>query len=86
MTYGGLRGAVSLAMALLLDMDNSVDVLTKDMVVFHTAGIVTLTIVINGTTAGALEHFRRRLVAGGRGGAERAVGRAGRAGRRAPKP
>ena len=28
--------------------------LTKDMVVFHTAGIVTLTIVINGTTAGAL--------------------------------
>ena len=54
MTYGGLRGAVSLAMALLLDMDNSVDVLTKDMVVFHTAGIVTLTIVINGTTAGAL--------------------------------
>ena len=24
MTYGGLRGAVSLAMALLLDMDNSV--------------------------------------------------------------
>ena len=36
------------------DRCGQVDVLTKDMVVFHTAGIVTLTIVINGTTAGAL--------------------------------
>eukprot|EP01043_Picozoa_sp_COSAG02_P006088 COSAG02_NODE_170_length_31534_cov_33.568498_7_plen_824_part_00 len=54
MTYGGLRGAVSLAMALMLDLDPTVDEVFRDLVVFHTAMIVALTIVINGTTAGAL--------------------------------
>lgn len=54
MTYGGLRGAVSLAMALMLDMNTTVDEDFRDLVVFHTAMVVALTIVINGTTAGAL--------------------------------
>ena len=70
MTYGGLRGAVSLAMALMLDLDETVDAVIRDLVVFHTAMIVALTIVINGTTAGALydwlkmypaNHFREDL-------------------------
>ena len=36
MTYGGLRGAVSLAMALMLDADVTVNKDLRDLVVFHT--------------------------------------------------
>ena len=36
MTYGGLRGAVSLAMALILDADVTVNKDLRDLVVFHT--------------------------------------------------
>lgn len=57
MTYGGLRGAVSLAMALMLDADQSVDKSIRDLVVFHTGVIVVLTVIINGTTAGALYNW-----------------------------
>lgn len=57
MTYGGLRGAVSLAMALLLDADLSVDIAIRDLVVFHTGMIVVLTVVINGMTAGSLYNY-----------------------------
>lgn len=52
--WGGLRGAVSLALALTVAAS---DVLPKelgDRVLFLTAGIVVLTIVINGGTMGAL--------------------------------
>lgn len=57
MTYGGLRGAVSLAMALMLDADLSVDIVIRELIVFHTGVIVVLTIVINGMTAGALYNY-----------------------------
>ena len=57
MTYGGLRGAVSLAMALMLDADLSVDKSIRDLVVFHTGVIVVLTVVVNGMTAGTLYNY-----------------------------
>jgi NhaP-type Na+/H+ or K+/H+ antiporter len=54
MVFAGLRGAVSLAMALLADMDPNVTQHEKDIIVFHVAMIVALTVVVNGTTAGVL--------------------------------
>lgn len=50
LVWGGLRGAVSLALALIIAQDT---ILTKDVgdqILFLTAGIVVLTIVINSST------------------------------------
>jgi NhaP-type Na+/H+ or K+/H+ antiporter len=54
LTYGGLRGAVGLALALIVTGHHDMPMRVKDMVLFHTAGIATLTILINGTTTGYL--------------------------------
>lgn len=53
MMYGGLRGAVGLALGLLVAEDSGA--MTQrdiDLINFHTAGIVLLTLFINGSTAG----------------------------------
>jgi len=52
--YSGLRGAVSLSLALIVQLDHSVNHHVKDLVLFHTAGIAVLTLIINGTTMGFL--------------------------------
>lgn len=49
--YGGLRGAISLALALAIP-GNIISSRTKKLFVFHAAGMATLTMVINATTAG----------------------------------
>ena len=55
----GLRGAVSLALALLIDSHPTIDNKTKDFVLIQTAGVVTLSLLINGTTAGFVyEHLQ----------------------------
>ena len=54
MTYGGLRGAVSLALALLIDSHPTINAATKDFILIQTAGVVTLSLLINGTTSGYL--------------------------------
>jgi hypothetical protein len=48
--WGGLRGAVSLALALIIAQDTLLDKELGDQVLFLTAGIVVLTIVINSST------------------------------------
>ena len=54
--YGGLRGAIGLALALIVDdtafshSDESVQELNKDRVLFHVCGIVFLSLTINATT------------------------------------
>jgi NhaP-type Na+/H+ or K+/H+ antiporter len=59
MTFGGLRGAVSLALALLIDSHPTIDNKTKDFVLIQTAGVVTLSLLINGTTSGYVyEHLK----------------------------
>ena len=48
LVYGGLRGAVSLALALLVERE--IKGRAADLIVFHTAGIVFLTLLLNATT------------------------------------
>ena len=55
--WGGLRGAVSLSMALSLAQDSSVPPAFADQVLFLTAGIVVLTIVVNGSSMEWLLHI-----------------------------
>lgn len=52
MTFAGLRGAVSLALALLIDSHPTIESKTKDFVLIQTAGVVTLSLLINGTLCG----------------------------------
>lgn len=53
MAYSGLRGAVSLCLALLVQRA-AVDEHVSGLILFHTAGVVILTLLINGTTTGWL--------------------------------
>lgn len=57
LVWGGLRGAVSLSLALSLAQDEAVDELLREQILFLTAGIVFLTIVINGSTMEWLLHL-----------------------------
>ncbi|NRB38040.1 MAG: cation:proton antiporter [Pseudomonadales bacterium] len=52
LTWGGLRGAVSLALALTVAADDMIPRAIGDQVLFLCAGIVVLTILINGATMG----------------------------------
>ena len=54
LVYGGLRGAVGLTLALLINLEPANPLLTQenqDRILFHTAGIVFLTLIINGSTS-----------------------------------
>lgn len=48
--WGGLRGAVSLALALIVATNESLDIHLRDQILFLTAGIVVLTIIVNGSS------------------------------------
>jgi len=48
--WGGLRGAVSLALALIVATNENLDIQLRDQVLFLTAGIVVLTIIVNGSS------------------------------------
>ena len=52
MVWGGLRGAVSLSLALLVDGNHLIGERAKELIFMQTVGIVALTLVINGTTSG----------------------------------
>ena len=55
--WGGLRGAVSLSLALSLAQDSAIPEPLREQILFLTAGIVFLTIVINGSTMEWLLHL-----------------------------
>jgi len=57
LVWGGLRGAVSLSLALSLAQDSAVPEQLREQILFLTAGIVFLTIVINGSTMEWLLHM-----------------------------
>ncbi|MBN4051368.1 cation:proton antiporter [bacterium AH-315-M05] len=48
--YGALRGAIGLALALIVAGEEKIDADIRNQFLFHTAGIVTLTLLINATT------------------------------------
>ncbi|GAA4650290.1 hypothetical protein GCM10023116_25730 [Kistimonas scapharcae] len=50
LTWGGLRGAVSMALALMVAANDSLPLDIRNQILFLTAGVVVLTIVINGGT------------------------------------
>ena len=52
LVWGGLRGALALSLALIVgvDDDEKISKRMRDLVVFHTAGMATLSLFINGTT------------------------------------
>jgi NhaP-type Na+/H+ or K+/H+ antiporter len=54
MVWGGLRGAVSLSLALLVDGNHLIGDRARELIFLQTTGIVTLTLIINGTTAGVV--------------------------------
>ncbi|XP_055340491.1 uncharacterized protein LOC129589675 [Paramacrobiotus metropolitanus] len=55
MSWGGLRGAVSLALAISVNLDQRIDQhVIGSKVLIHTIGIVLLTLCINGTTTAKL--------------------------------
>lgn len=46
--FSGLRGAVGLALALIVKEEHHVEEKTKDRILFHSAGIALLTLLVNG--------------------------------------
>jgi NhaP-type Na+/H+ or K+/H+ antiporter len=57
LVWGGLRGAVSLALALTVAANDQIPKEIGDQVMFLCAGIVVLTILINGTTMGKVLNW-----------------------------
>ena len=54
MAWGGLRGAVSLALALMVSQHPAVPLALRQQVLLVTAGVVFLTILVNGSTVALL--------------------------------
>eukprot|EP00122_Pirum_gemmata_P012170 Pgem_evm1s11300 len=55
--YGGLRGAIALALALIVEADPDVDQHIRDRIVFLTSAVVFLTLLVNGTTTRFILQF-----------------------------
>jgi len=56
-SYAGLRGAVGLALALIVKASPKIDSYTKDILLYHTGGIAVLTLLINAPTTGILVKY-----------------------------
>jgi len=54
MTWSGLRGAVSLAMAIIMDNHPAISTQMGSRIIFHVGGMAMLTMFINATTCGPL--------------------------------
>mmetsp|Transcript_132993 Transcript_132993/g.244561 ORF Transcript_132993/g.244561 Transcript_132993/m.244561 type:complete len:1088 (-) Transcript_132993:119-3382(-) len=54
MVWSGLRGAVSVAMGMIVDMEPQIPRNNRAQVLFHVGGIALLTLLFNSTTSGAL--------------------------------
>ena len=54
LAYSGLRGAVGLCLALMVKFNEEIDAVIRDQIMFFTAGIVLLTLIVNATTTGCV--------------------------------
>jgi NhaP-type Na+/H+ or K+/H+ antiporter len=52
LAFAGLRGAVGLSLALILTVNEKIDKKVSTLILFYVAGMVVLTLFINGMTAG----------------------------------
>eukprot|EP00051_Salpingoeca_urceolata_P005645 m.75371 g.75371 ORF g.75371 m.75371 type:complete len:1000 (-) comp14478_c1_seq4:140-3139(-) len=50
LVHGGLRGAVALALALIVELDTNIDKDVRKGVLFYTSGIALLTLIVNAST------------------------------------
>merc|ERR1719207_450044 len=57
MVWSGLRGAVGLAMAIIVDREPAVPTQMGSRVMFHIGGLAALTTIINATTSAPLLRF-----------------------------
>jgi len=57
MVWSGLRGAVSLALAIIVDLEPEIAERTGSRVMFHAGGLAALTTIINATTVSALLRY-----------------------------
>merc|ERR1719217_1407739 len=57
MVWSGLRGAVGLAMAIIVDREEQVPTQMGSRVMFHIGGLAALTTIINATTSAPLLRF-----------------------------
>ena len=57
MSWGGLRGAVGLALALVVSLEKQFPEKDRARVMFLTGGVVILTLVVNGTTTASLLNY-----------------------------
>merc|ERR1719313_856597 len=57
MTWSGLRGAVGLAMAIVVDLEPNINRKMGSRIMFHVGGIAALTTLVNATTASKLLAF-----------------------------
>lgn len=55
--WSGLRGAVSLALAIIVDMEPGISMQQGSLIMFHVGGIAALTFLINATTAAPLLKY-----------------------------
>jgi sodium/hydrogen exchanger 10/11 len=56
-SYAGLRGAVSLALALMVAESNKIPRYVQDIILLHVAGVALLTLLINATTTAPLVKY-----------------------------
>lgn len=58
MTWGGLRGAVGLALSLIVDLDvNRIDPKFRALTIFYMGVIAALTLLVNGTSMPVILNF-----------------------------
>jgi NhaP-type Na+/H+ or K+/H+ antiporter len=51
LTWSGLRGSMSVILALIIASDNQIDIITRHRFLFHICMIALLTLIINGTSS-----------------------------------
>jgi NhaP-type Na+/H+ or K+/H+ antiporter len=57
LVWGALRGAIALALGLVVELDPNIAEEVRTFVVFHIAGFTVMTLIINGTTTGLVVHL-----------------------------
>lgn len=48
LTYGGLRGAIALSLALMVAIDENYSIRFREIVIFYVTSMITLTVILNG--------------------------------------